>query len=59
VSVRVIECNFCGETLSAANDAELRACVARHMEADHPDEERDDERVAELVEEQAYSASDS
>ena len=37
--MRVIECNFCGETLSAANDAELRACVLRHMESEHGDEE--------------------
>ena len=57
--MRVIECNFCGETLSAANDDELRACIARHMEAEHSGEELDDEAVAELVEQQAYSASDS
>jgi len=57
--MRVIECNFCGETLSAANDDELRACVARHMGSEHPGEEFDDETAGELVEEQAYSASDS
>ena len=57
--MRVIECNFCGETLSAANDAELRACVLRHMESEHGDEEFGDEQADELVEEQAYSASDS
>ena len=57
--MRVIECNFCGETLSAANDAELRACVLRHMESEHGDEEFGGEQADELVEEQAYSASDS
>ena len=57
--MRVIECNFCGETLSAANDAELRACVLRHMESEHGDEEFGDEQADELVEQQAYSASDS
>jgi len=57
--MRVIECNFCGETLSAANDDELRACLARHMESEHGDEEFGDDAVAEVVEAQAYSASDS
>ena len=57
--MRVIECNFCGETLSAANDAELRACVERHMKGEHGDEELDGEAISELVDEQAYSASDS
>jgi hypothetical protein len=57
--MRVMECNFCGETLSAANDAELRACVVRHMNAEHPDVPFKDETASELVEEQAYSASDS
>jgi predicted small metal-binding protein len=57
--MRVMECNFCGETLSAANDAELRACVVRHMNAEHPDVPFRDETASELVEEQAYSASDS
>ena len=57
--MRVIECNFCGETLSAANDGELRACVARHMQSEHSGEELDDEAITELVEEQAYKASDS
>jgi predicted small metal-binding protein len=57
--MRVIECNICGETLSAANDDELRSCVDRHMQSEHPDEEFDDDSIAALVEEQAYSASDS
>jgi predicted small metal-binding protein len=57
--MRVIECNFCGETLSAANDSELRATVARHMTSAHADEQLDDDAVAELIEEQAYSATDS
>jgi predicted small metal-binding protein len=57
--MRVIECNICGEALSAANDDELRACVVRHMSDEHSGEELGDEAVAELVEQQAYTASDS
>ena len=57
--MRVMECNYCGETLSAANDAELHACIVRHMSAEHPDEEFGDDVASELVEQQAYSASDS
>jgi predicted small metal-binding protein len=53
--VRVIECEFCGETLAAANDDELVKTARRHMEARHPDEAHDDAQVRE----QAYEASDS
>jgi hypothetical protein len=57
--VRVIECNVCGETLSAAGDEELRECVLRHYRDEHDGEELDEDQVRELVSEQAYTASDS
>jgi predicted small metal-binding protein len=57
--MRVIECNDCGEALSAANDDELRACLIRHMESKHPDVEFDEDSAAKTVQEQAYAASDS
>ena len=57
--MRVLECNYCGETLSAANDDELRACLVRHMKSDHEGVEFGDDEAAELVETQAYAASDS
>jgi predicted small metal-binding protein len=57
--MRVVECNICGETLSAANDEELRTCVVRHMKSEHPDAEFDPDAAGEMVEEQAYSATDS
>jgi predicted small metal-binding protein len=57
--MRVMECNVCGEALSAANDDELRACLIRHMESEHPDVEFDDASAAKTVQEQAYAASDS
>jgi predicted small metal-binding protein len=57
--MRVIECNQCGEALSAANDDELRACLIRHMESEHPAVEFDEASAAKTVQEQAYAASDS
>jgi predicted small metal-binding protein len=57
--VRVIECNYCGETLSAANDDELRRCLIRHMEQQHPDVEFSADDANELVGSTAYSATDS
>jgi predicted small metal-binding protein len=57
--MRVIECNECGEALSAANDDELRACLIRHMESNHPDVAFDEDSAAKTVQEQAYAASDS
>jgi hypothetical protein len=56
--MRVIECNECGETISAANDEELKAHLAEHLRSEH-DEEADAEEVADLVHEQAYDAMDS
>ena len=56
--MRVIECNECGETLQAANDAELVQVVGAHMSGEH-DEEVDEEELAELVESDAYEAMDS
>ena len=57
--MRVIECNFCGETLSAATDDELIKAVRRHMDERHADEDVDDAQVSALVDDQAYDATDS
>ena len=56
--MRVIECNECGETISAANDEELTRNLAGHMASEHGEELEQDE-VAGLVHEQAYDAMDS
>ena len=56
--MRVLDCNECGETISAANDDELAAAVAAHMRDEH-DETLGEEEVADLVEENAYEAMDS
>jgi predicted small metal-binding protein len=56
--MRVIECNECGETISAANDEELQAHLAEHLRSEH-DEDPEADEVADLVHEQAYDATDS
>jgi len=56
--MRVIECDECGETLQAANDEELVRVLGRHLEKEH-DMEVDQEDLTELVEAEAYEATDS
>jgi predicted small metal-binding protein len=56
--MRVIECNECGETVSAANDEELERRLTDHLRSEHGAEPEEDE-VTDLVHEQAYDATDS
>ena len=56
--MRVIECNVCGDTVSAATDDELVRRLGAHMKSEHG-EEPDAEELEELVGEQAYDATDS
>jgi predicted small metal-binding protein len=56
--MRVVECNICGETISAASDDELVARVTDHLESEH-DEEPDSEEIRAMVAEEAYEATDS
>ena len=56
--MRVIDCD-CGVTLQAANDDELATAVKQHVESDHPDMQLDDDQVRGMVEDKAYSATDS
>jgi predicted small metal-binding protein len=55
----VIECNYCGETLSAGDDDELRRSLIRHTQEQHPDVDLSEDNARELVESTAYSATDS
>jgi predicted small metal-binding protein len=57
--MRVIECNECGETISAASDEELVGRLANHLTEEHDVEEPDEEELTELVEAEAYEAMDS
>jgi predicted small metal-binding protein len=56
--MRVIECNECGETISAADDDELQRRLAAHLRQEH-EAEPETEEVSDLVHEQAYDAMDS
>jgi hypothetical protein len=56
--MRVVECNICGQVVSAADDDRLAEEVRRHMDDVHGDLGVGDDRVRELVE-SAYEASDS
>ena len=56
--MRVIECNECGEAISAADDNALARSLAAHLAEEH-DQETDDDEVTELVEQEAYEATDS
>ncbi len=54
--MRVVECSRCCETLTAANDEELRRVVRDHLAAEHPEEDADE--VQDVVVD-AYDAMDS
>jgi predicted small metal-binding protein len=56
--VRVVECDICGETISAANDEELARRVREHLESEH-DQQPTDEQVEAMIREEAYDAMDS
>ncbi len=57
--MRVVECNVCGEPLSAATDEELERRVSSHMEGEHSSEAFSEDSARELVASEAYEASDS
>jgi predicted small metal-binding protein len=56
--MRVVECDICGETISAADDNELTARLSEHLESEHEQEPVEDE-VRATIEEEAYDAMDS
>jgi predicted small metal-binding protein len=56
--MRVVECNICGETISAASDDELVGRVRDHLQSEH-DETPDAEEIEAMVAEEAYEAMDS
>jgi predicted small metal-binding protein len=56
--MRVIECNVCGDTVTAAGDDELARRLGAHMRSEH-EEDLDPESLEELVADEAYEAMDS
>ena len=57
--MRVLECNVCGETLSAADDEELVRRLREHIATEHPSMTDDEAQAREAVTREAYDASDS
>jgi predicted small metal-binding protein len=56
--MRVIECNECGDAVTAADDAELAQRLDAHRREQHAIE-LGEEELEELVAEEAYDAMDS
>lgn len=56
--MRVIECNQCGEAISAADDDELTRRLQAHLDSRH-DEEAETGRLGQFVSANAYEAMDS
>ncbi|MGA2929834.1 MAG: hypothetical protein ABSG43_28380 [Solirubrobacteraceae bacterium] len=59
MTMRVIECNICGEPLAAATDDELLARLHGHTEAEHDAADYDEQSARETIQREAYDASDS
>jgi hypothetical protein len=57
--MRVVECNICGELVSAGGDDELVSALRRHVDAAHAGADVDDDRLRAVVDECAYDAMDS
>ena len=56
--MRVVECDTCGETISAADDDELAGRLKDHLESEHDDEVSLDD-AHQTVDREAYDAMDS
>jgi predicted small metal-binding protein len=59
MSMRVVECNICGEPLAAATDEELLRRLRDHHEADHESATFDEAAARETIANEAYNATDS
>lgn len=59
MTMRVVECNTCGETLAAATDEELLRRMRAHEEDEHPSSSFDEAQARETISREAYDASDS
>jgi predicted small metal-binding protein len=56
--MKTIECNECGEPITAAETEELVRNLAGHLKSEHG-VDSDEEDLTELVESEAYEAMDS
>ena len=56
---RTIECNHCGEPLSAANNDELMAQIQEHYAQEHKEDAIEESQARELIAREAYDAGDA
>jgi predicted small metal-binding protein len=56
---RTIECNHCGEPLSAANNDELVAQIQEHYAQEHKEDAIEESQARELIAREAYDAGDA
>jgi predicted small metal-binding protein len=59
MSMRVVECNICGEPLAAANDDELLRRLRDHTKSEHASSGFDEGHARQTISSEAYDASDS
>jgi predicted small metal-binding protein len=59
MTMRIVECNICGETLSGADDEELLWRMRGHFEDEHPASEWNEDAQRETITSEAYDATDS
>lgn len=59
MSMRVVECNICGEPLAAATDDELLRRLRDHHEGEHESTALDEAAARETIANEAYDATDS
>ena len=57
--MRVVECNVCGEALSAADDDELLRRLRAHIQEEHEPSSYEEEQARETIAQEAYEATDS
>ena len=56
--MRVVECDICGETVSAADDEELAGRLKDHLAEEHEETPSDDD-IHQTIDREAYDAMDS
>ncbi len=59
MTMRVLECNLCGEPLTGATDEELLRRLSDHVQREHPSSEYDEQQAWETIAREAYDATDS
>jgi predicted small metal-binding protein len=56
--MRTIECDICGEPITANDDEELLGRVKDHLAEEH-DQSPDDDEILQTIDREAYDAVDS